>query len=539
MSEKYNRGLFHKWVPGLVQLLLIIVLTAVVLLIKPINAANISLMSSSTGVLNEYYMWGNYAVIIGFSLVLPFIWRIKTRFRSKELLVTSLSVMTVMTMVVAHTGIGEVVVAACFIFGVANMVAMVEMLLPIMGIISPDKEKKRFYAIFYPISIGSGQLGGLLASSLSLDVGWQALHHYAAITLLIVAMVCVIVCHNQRFEKKSPFYGIDWLGVLLYITALMCMAYIFAFGKQQDWFNSPYIVWAVVIAIASIIALITRQLTIKRPFLSFKLYKIKDVRYGLLLLVAQGMFMGVGSIMSIYTSAILGYSWATNAELSLMTLPGIVLAGFVALHWTKNKIPIKMYIFSGFAAYFLYTVMLYFMMVPELNIAQFYLPQILNGYGMCALFIGVWIYTFDKVPAEMNIILPSVAPVMIFRSFIMMASFIALYGWLHFRFQWQSVGDMAVYFDPLLVGQNQSPVSLRNVQLGAVLAANKKLLGYIIVAGLGVLVFVLLHQFGRLKYRVVDMLAHKARKQQLVDIAEAVNVITTQLEESEEESTMC
>jgi hypothetical protein len=36
----YNRGLFHKWVPGLVQLLLIILLTAVVLLIKPINAAN-------------------------------------------------------------------------------------------------------------------------------------------------------------------------------------------------------------------------------------------------------------------------------------------------------------------------------------------------------------------------------------------------------------------------------------------------------------------------------------------------------------------
>jgi len=73
----YNRGLFYKWVPGIVQLLLIIFLTAVVLLIKPINAANISLMASSTGVLMEYYMWGNYATIIGFSIVLPFIWRNK------------------------------------------------------------------------------------------------------------------------------------------------------------------------------------------------------------------------------------------------------------------------------------------------------------------------------------------------------------------------------------------------------------------------------------------------------------------------------
>lgn len=506
----YNRGLFHKWIPGIVQLLLIILLTAVVLLIKPINAANISLMSSSTGILSEYYMWGNYAVIIGFSVVLPFIWRIKTRFRSKELLITAMVVMAIMSIVVAKTTVGEIVIAACLIFGIANMVGMVEMLLPIMGIISPDKEKKRFYAIFYPISISSSQLGGFLASSISLNIGWEALHYYSAATLLLVAMLCVIVCHNQRFEKKTPFYYIDWFGLSLYITALMSMAYIFAFGKQQDWFNSPEITGAVVFVIASISILIIRQLTIKRPFLSFKLYKIKDVRYGLLLLIAQGMFMGVGTIMSIYTSAMLGYNWMTNAELSLMTLPGIVLAGFIAFHWAKNKIPIKMYIFSGFATYFLYTVMLYFMMVPELNIAQFYLPQLLNGYAMCSLFIGVWIYVFDKVPQDMNVILPSVAPVMIFRSFIMMAFFITLFGWLHYRFQWQSIGDMSVHFDSLIMSQNPAIGSLRNVQLSAILAANKKLLGYIIIAGLGVLTFVLCHSFGREQYRIAYFRARKA-----------------------------
>lgn len=495
----YNRGLFHKWVPGLVQLLLIMLLTAVVLLIKPINAANISLMSSSTGIPTEYYMWGNYAVIIGFSLVLPFIWRIKTRFRSKELLITAFVVMAAMSMVVTKATVGEIVVAACFIFGVANMIGMVEMLLPIMGIISPDKEKKRFYAIFYPISISSSQVGGVLASKISLNVGWETLHYYGAATLLLTAIVCVIVCHNQRFEKKTPFYYIDWVGITFYITALMSMAYIFTFGKQQDWFNSPNIIWAVVITAASIIALITRQLTIKRPFLSFKLYKIKDVRYGLLLLVAQGMFMGVGTIMSIYTSAILGYNWITNGELALMTLPGIVLAGYVAFHWAKNQIPIKMYIFSGFAAYFLHTVMLYFMMTPELNIGQLYLPQILNGYAMCSLFIGVWIYVFDKVKPDMDVILPSVAPVMIFRSFVMMAFFISLFGWLHYKFQLQSVGDLAVYFDTLTMSHNLGAGSLRDVQLSAILAANKRLLGYILIAGLGVLTFVLFHSFGRQK----------------------------------------
>lgn len=500
--QEYNRGLFHKWVPGLGMLGLIILLTAVVLVIKPIYAPNISLMSSSTGIPSEYYIWGNYAIIIGFSIVLPFIWRIKTRFRSKELLVTSLSVMAVMSLVVTKATVGEIVVAACLVFGIANMVAMVEMLLPIMGIISPDKEKKRFYAIFYPISISASQLSGFMASANSLKVTWESLSHYSAATLQVVAIICLIVCHNQRFDKKMPFYYIDWIGISLYITSLMCMAYIFAFGKQQDWFNSPGIITALVLIIASIITLIKRQLKIKHSFLSFKLYKIKEVRYGLLLLVAQGMFMGVGTLMSIYTTAILGYNWILNAELALMTLPGIMLAGYVAFHWAKNQIPIKMYIFSGFAAYFLYTVMLYFMMVPELNIAQFYPLQVLNGYGMCSLFIGVWIYVFDKVPQEMNYILPSVAPVMVFRSFIMMAFFVSLFGWLQYRFQWQSIGDQSVYFDTLVMGHTPAMGSLRDVQMGAILAANKKLLGYIIIAGLGVLSFVLCHNFGREKYAI-------------------------------------
>jgi hypothetical protein len=240
------------------------------------------------------------------------------------------------------------------------------------------------------------------------------------------------------------------------------------------------------------------------------------VRYGLLLLVAQGMFMGVGSILSIYTSAILGYNWITNSELALMTLPGIILAGYVAFHWCKRQIPIKMYIFSGFAAYFLFTVMLYFMMTPELNISQLYLPQILSGYGMCSLMIGVWIYIFDKIPQEMNFVLPSVAPIMIFRSFIMLGFFTTLYGWLHYKFQLQSVGDVTVYFDVYVdtfaMSHNSGAGSLRDIQLGAVLAANKRLLGYILIAGLGVLTFVFFHSFGRQKYALARYRAYKKEK---------------------------
>ena len=157
-----------------------------------------------------------------------------------------------------------------------------------------------------------------------------------------------------------------------------------------------------------------------------------------------------------------------------------------------------MYIFSGFAAYFFYTVTLYFMMTPQLSVSQLYLPQLLNGYGMCSLFIAVWMYTLGKVPQNPNIMLASVAPVMIFRSFIMMGLFTTLFGWLHYKLQWQSVDNLAIYFDAMMPA---GIASLRDVQLGAVLAANKTLLGYASIAGFGILSLIFFHQFGREKYR--------------------------------------
>ena len=507
----YDRGLFHKWVPGIVMLALIVFLLFVVMLINPINSGNISQMSASTGVLSEYYMWGTFATIIGMSLVLPFIMRIKMRFRSKELMITALVVMAILSVVVANTQIGEIVVVSCLVFGIFKMVGMIEMILPVRAILSPDGDNNRFYSIFYAISIGSSQIGTFFTSIYALNVGWQALHYYASAILLIAALLCVIFKHDKRFSRKYPFIYIDWKGVLQFATILMSLAYIFAFGKQQDWFNSPYILASIGLVILSIFSLIKRQMHIKHPFLSFKLYKIKDVRYGLLLLVGQGMYMGIGVIASIYTAAILGYNWMTNASLNLMTLPGIVAASFVAFHWTKNNIPIKWYIFSGFAAYFLYTVMLYFMMVPQLNISQLYLPQILNGYGMCALFISVWIYTLRSVPQQD--MLPSVAPVMIFRSFFLMALFTALFGWLQYKFQWQSAGDMAYYFDAFMIGQSPAGVaSYGQLQLNAILAANKIVLGYAIIAGMGILTFVGLHQFGRQKYTIARYRMFKAER---------------------------
>ena len=486
---------------------------------------NIGQMMSSTGIVSEFFLLGNFAGTIGMALYIPMIMRIKMRFRSKELMITALLTMAIMITVIATTTSGVVIVGASLIFGVAKMVGMIEVLLPVQFILSRNGEKNRFYAIFYPAALILGQFGGITASIFSQSLSWQGIHFNAAATLLIMALVCVVFMHNKRFAKKMPLYYVDWMGLLLFATGLISLAYLFSFGKQQDWFVSRNIQVAAITATVAIVSLVIRQLNIKRPFLAFKIYKRNDILVGLMLLVGQGTYMGASSIMTIYSTAILGFNWMTNASLNLMMIPGMITAGFVAYHWTKNKIPLKMYIFSGFAAHFLYTVMLYFMMVPQLNITQLFLPQMLNGYGMCTLFISIWIYIFNKIEPETMLL--SVAPIMVFRSFFMIALSSSLIGWLQYELQWQSVGNLALYFDTITLNHNPNVGLIRDVQLGAIMAANKRMLGFIIIAGLGFLTFIFLHQFGAQKYRVARYRTNKLAKQrrlseQAVDIAGSV-----------------
>lgn len=496
----YNQGLFKNWVPKIGMLLMIIILLMAILLANPVNMGLVGQMVGSTGLMTEYFSWANYATSIGMAVTIPMIIRIKARFRSKEIMIGSLVTMALLSFLIGTTQSPEVVVVSSLIFGMAKMVSMIEVIIPLMFIISPKGERGRFYAVFYPFVIILAQLGGMTTSTAALGIGWQLVHMYTSAILLVLALVCVVIMHNQRFSRKMPLYQMEWPSVLMFTGSLMGMAYVMAFGKQQAWFASTSITYTAITSVVLMVLLIVRQQGLKRPYLTFGFFKKSGIKVSMLLLGGLGMFMAASYIQSVYTSAILGYNWVNSSSLGLMSIPGIAIAGFVAFHWTKNKMPLKMLIFSGFSAYVLGLVMLYFMMVPGLNIESFLLPQILSGYGMCTLFIAIWIYAMGNLPPAQ--IMTSIGVILVFRTFFVTAFFGSIITWVHYQLQWQSVNNLAVYFDSTLMSSNPGLGNYGSMQLSAILAANKTLLGYLIIAGIGLLIFILLHTFGDLKYRI-------------------------------------
>jgi MFS transporter, DHA2 family, multidrug resistance protein len=166
MSE-YNKGLFKDWVPKPLQLLLIIVFTVINLSIGSIYTGNIAMMTGDLGTISDYLVWANYATTIGSAAAVTLVLRVKMRFRVKEILVVSYSIVAFFSYIIATTNVPEIIVASSFIIGFFKVSPIMEFMLPLMAILSGNGSKGKFYAVFYPFAIILGNVSGYFMTKLA------------------------------------------------------------------------------------------------------------------------------------------------------------------------------------------------------------------------------------------------------------------------------------------------------------------------------------------------------------------------------------
>ena len=491
----YNKGLFNDWVPKPVQLLLIVLYMLVLMPVSGIYTGNLSFLVGDTGAMTEYYMMANYASAIGMGAVMPIALRLKLRFKIRDKVTFVCVAIGFLLFVNGTTQSPWIIIVNSLLISALKMAITIEFMLPLMMMVP---SRGAFYSILYGFVLVLSQVTNYYVVEYSILYNWEYFYILSAVVLLIMAAITWVFMHNQRFALKMPLYYIDWMSMLLFSSSFSMLAYVLAFGKQQDWFNSPYIIANTIGFVVSFIIMIYRQSFFKRPFLSFNIFKKNNVQHGLFMLLCLGMYMALSSMQTTFAVGILQYDQLTNAKLNILMIPGLLVGAIVGIYWFKKEFNIRMYIFSGFGAMLMFAIVLYFSMVPEMNFERWVLPMFFKGYGMCSLFIAVWYYAMDKL--DVNDLLPAFGFVLCWRSFITIGIFSAFFSWLQYQFQIQAIGDLAVHWDTLLVNPQTAMMNLKSVQLNAIMVANKKLLGFVIIAGFLIQIYIYFHHFGRQKF---------------------------------------
>ena len=494
----YNKSPFADWVPKPLMLLLILVILFPIMSINGVYTSNATDLSGALATYSEYVALANNAGVIGMGVSMVIALRIKMRFRSKEIITVSCIMLALLSYMCGTTENPWVLVAGSFLIGFFKFFPLIEMILPIMFILSPTGDKGRFYAIFYPLAIGFGQFFGYKMALFTFESNYQAPYFLMSAMMLFIAAISLIFQHNQRFCFKKPLYQIDWLSLVLLGSSAMFFNYFFVFMRQQGWFISPYIIGSLISGVILLALTIYRQKFLKRKMIKFNFFvERENVKHGFVLLLFLGVYLASTSIYSQYTLGVLGYNNLINAHTNLYMIYGIVLAGVIAFFHFKKNWNVKYYIAGGFIAFFLHTLCLYLIIQPQMNIEYLNYSMILKGLGMGILFIGIWFYA--SLDLEMDDVFGVLSILIMVRTFFATAIGSAIIGWAVYQGQWQSLSDMSNYLD---IGDIPNGISIyQNISLNAVMASGKIVLGALCWFIIPVLIYVMTHHYGQFNYR--------------------------------------
>lgn len=497
----YDKGLFFARVPLRLQHILIFLMLFPLLGVGGVYTANLVDVYSSLGTLSEILSFSTNAGIIGMMVSFSLIFKVKGFFRTKEILVGGFLVLAMLSMAISKIENPYLLVLLSFLMGFVRMSAMIELVLPLMGILSPKGDRGEFYVVFYPYVIIGAQVSSIVAAYVTYQINWSAVHVFMGIILLICALICIVLLHNKRPSRQIPFNNIDYISISFFLVMLMLLNYILVYAKQQDWFNSENIQYATIGFLVCLIVFVGRQLSLRNPYVNISIFSKRSVVTGLLLIFLMGIYTASSSLQGGLTS-VLSYDSPTNTLINASIIPGVIAGGLFSNWWFRQNWSMKYLLFVAYFSFLLYAMTMYFMVSPVMAIEYLILVQFFKGLGMALVYIGGTFYFASKLTTPEMI---SMLGIMIgVRSFLGSAFFAALLSWMQYYFQWENFSMLAGLMDgsDAIISSRGSGVMLYTpVQTQALLVTQKEVFGYISIAGVLILIYIVLHPFERMHHR--------------------------------------
>jgi EmrB/QacA subfamily drug resistance transporter len=165
-------------------------------------------------------------------------------------------------------------------------------------------------------------LGGLFVDFLS----WRLVF---AINIVPIAVTLVLVARLGRSNERPHGGGIDWAGAVLGIVGLGGPVFALIEQANLGW-DHPGIFLPFLVGVASFVAFLLRQRTVRNPMLPLELFAVRNFSVGNVAttLVYAALSLG-GFLVAVFLQQVAGYS-ATAAGLAMLpvTVVSIMLSSY-------------------------------------------------------------------------------------------------------------------------------------------------------------------------------------------------------------------
>jgi MFS transporter, DHA2 family, multidrug resistance protein len=243
-------------------------------------------------------------------------------------------------------------------------------------------------------------LGGWITDNFS----WRWIF-FLNVPIGVISVLMISVLIVDRHAGMRGFGGgfkIDFLGLGFLSLGLGLLQVVLDKGERDDWFGSPFILWATVVAVSSLLALVIWEFITNHPVVDLRLFKDRNFAISTFMMYVLGFVLyGTTVLLPILLQTLMGY---TAMRSGLVLLPGglALLAILPSVGWLLGRFEPRWIVVTGLCitALGLYDLSHFTLNAGEGNAIN---DWIISRMGTAFLFVPINVMAFYFVPpGKMN-----------------------------------------------------------------------------------------------------------------------------------------
>ena len=329
-----------------------------------------------------------YATLAGMAVYFPMLFRMKFRFTNRQLLCGSAVILAACNVLTMRCQSMPVLMAVCFIAGMAKIQGTFECMSNIQLWITPRRDFAVFFPVLHVILLTAIEGSGWLAAWFAHHFTWQMMHVFTIGTMMFVLLTQAICCRPfcpmpQRLSLK----GIDFQGALLISALMLVVSYIMVYGDHFMWFGTLRMRILLGVALVLLGVVLYRLRYYRYPYVELSLFKRRNIVPVLIVtLFAELAFGAEHTMEEILYSEVVRLEELTRESQYMWALPGMYLGILFDLYWLKFR---KWKVWKLFGIAFIciafYGMLMYFTLDINVNIEQYRLAVFLRGFAYAIL----------------------------------------------------------------------------------------------------------------------------------------------------------
>jgi DHA2 family multidrug resistance protein len=362
------------------------------------SIANVSIpaISGDLGVSPNQGTWVITSFAVSNAISVPLTGWLSQRFGQVRLFVTSLILFVIASFLCGFAPSIELLIAFRVLQG-AVAGPMIPMSQSLLLSSFPQAKAGTALALWSMTTLAAPVMGPILGGWISDNYSWPWIFFINVPLGLGAAYVSWLLYHQRETPiRKLP---IDRIGLSLMVLWIGALQIMLDKGREEDWFNSGFILALGVIAVIGFVFFLIWELNEKHPIVDLSLFKLRNFSGSVIALsLGYGAFFGNVVILPLWLQTQLGYT-ATEAGLVLapVGLLAIVMAPLIGRN--IHKMDARWLATGGFMTFAL---VLYMRsrFTTSVDSWTLMLPAYIQGIAMALFFTPLTMIALSQVKPE-------------------------------------------------------------------------------------------------------------------------------------------